>query len=68
MKIPKDIKYFVGSADFDVYLREGKLMSVGLKWGESKRLSKLGITRAQQIKMLDWIQARPKIAKKLFGY
>jgi hypothetical protein len=68
MKIPKDVKKFTESGHFDVFMRGGKLASIGLHWGESKRLAGLGIPRKKQIKMLDWLQDHPKEAKKLLRY
>jgi len=51
--------------NFDVYVTDDTITSIGLHWGESGRLQKLGISRKNQIKMLDWLEDNPKIAKKL---
>jgi len=64
----KRLKAFVNAADFEVHTSGVKLMGVGLKWGESKRLQSLGFKRKEQIKLLDTLQDNPKKAKKLIGY
>jgi hypothetical protein len=66
--VSDDIKKFTQMGHFDVYIRQGKVASIGLHWGESKRLAGLGIPRKKQIKMLNWLEMHPKEAKELLRY
>jgi hypothetical protein len=63
----KKLKKFTQEGEFEVYMYNGKIESIGLRWGESKRLKNLGIKRKDQIKMLDWLEDHPKSAKKLLS-
>ena len=65
MAIPKKIKDFASAGWFDVYTAEGKIKSIGLHWGEGKKMEAMGFSRKEQIKMLNWLEKNPKIAKKL---
>lgn len=59
-----NLMQFVKEGNFEVHMQDGDIMSVGLKWGESKRLVNLGIPRDRQIAMLDWLEMHPHFVKK----
>lgn len=68
MRIPKEIKRFANVGRFDVYMHGGKILSIGLSWGEGEVLSQsYGISRKKQIAMLDWLESHPSEAKQLLG-
>ena len=65
-QLKKRIKEFAKAGDFDIHTSEhNKIMSIGLKWGESKRL-KDQFKRKEQIKLLDKMEENPEYVKKLF--
>ena len=51
----EDIKNFINLSYLEVYLSGNKCLSVGLKFGESKRLKPL-FSRKKQIELLNHIQ------------
>ena len=56
MKVTEEeIINFVGIGNFEIHFFENTFMSIGLKWGESKRL-KPYFSRTKQIKLLNHIQ------------
>ena len=57
------LKEFMKDANFDVYTSGKKIRSIGLMWGESKRLSKK-YGREEQISLLNFLQRNPKIIKR----
>jgi hypothetical protein len=60
----KRAKKFTEIGWFDVHMTEGRITSIGLHWGESKRLKNLGYSRKDQIGLLNWLEKHPKHAKK----
>jgi len=63
----KRLKQFTQEGMFEVNWMGGKLLGVGLKYGESKHLENLGYKRKEQIQMLDFMQDNPKELKQLLG-
>ena len=61
----KRLKQFTQEGMFEVNCRDGKLMGIELKHGESKHLENLGYKRKEQIQMLEFMQDNPKKLKKL---
>ena len=66
-EIPEKLKKFTELGIFEVRRsgNEDKIISVGLKKGESKFLASQGIKRKEQIKMLDHLQDNPEVAEEL---
>lgn len=62
------MKKFVDNSMIEVHITEGKLMGIGLKRGQSKRLQREGFSRKEQIKMLDCLEDNPKLAKTLLKF
>ena len=59
---------FARVGNFEVYTFKGTIESVGLRWGESKRLERLGISRSKQIQMLNWLEKHPTFVKENILY
>ncbi len=64
----KELKRFTQVGKFEVYTTDEKLTGIGLAWGEGSRLQVIGYTRKEQIRMLNYLQEHPTIAKKLLKY
>jgi len=62
---PAGLQEFIDTANFEIHTLGGKVISVGLPWGESKRLAILGITRNKQIEYLDYLQDHPSESRML---
>jgi hypothetical protein len=55
---------FIKKGNFEVHMQGGEIMSVGLKWGDSRRLVGEGIPRDRQIAMLDWLEVHPQMVRR----
>ena len=53
----KRIDKFLNCGSFEFFYSEGEFKSLGLKWGESKRLTHLGFNRKEQIYLLNQIES-----------
>ena len=61
------IKEFINNSLLEIYITEGKVMNIGLKWGYSKDLTIKGFPRAEQIKILDYLTTLNQLELKELG-
>lgn len=54
--IPARTKEFLKSANLEIHEFNGKVMGVGLMWGDGTRMRKLGFSRKESIKILNWLE------------
>jgi len=59
------LRDFISQAHLEIRTVDGKIIDVGLKWGESKRMTRFGFSRKEQIRFLDYLSRHPKTAMSL---
>ena len=55
----KDINFLLNNSEIEIYLTDNKINSVGLKFGYSKDLVILGLSRKKQIEILNHLEQLP---------
>lgn len=63
----KRVKEFISNSMLEVYLTDGKIMSIGLTWSYSKHLIGLGFKRTEQISILNHLETLNKTELKGLG-
>ena len=61
------IKEFISLVVLEIYETENKIISIGLKWGDSKYLTQIGFKRQEQIRILNHLETLDKEQLRNFG-
>ena len=62
----EDTSFLLNNSEIEIFKTDNKINSVGLKFGYSKHLSILGLSRKKQIEILNYLEKLP--LKEFEGY